>query len=142
MSDLEKVKQVLAEAEKYDHAASVLNYDQETICPSGGIEEQGEVTAFLQNQSFRLLKDGSFIEAAEALYRDRAGLGELDRALADQLHRNYLETKNISPEQQYEAGLILNKAFVDWSQAREASDYSMFEKSLAAVRSAMISSVF
>ena len=141
---LDLVRSVLAEAEKYQHACGVLNYDQETICPPAGMEEQGEVIAFLSNQAFKLVKDPAFIEAAEYLYGHREELGapdeggetvgcELDRVMAEQLHREYRKTKNITPEQQHEFSLIFNKAFVDWSAARAESDYSKFAPSLKAV---------
>ena len=144
---LDLVRSVLAEAEKYEHACHVLTYDQETICPPAAMEEQGEVTAFLSNQAFKLVKDPAFIEAAEYLYEHRAELGvpgedggcvgcELDRVMAEQLHRDYLRTKNITPKLQHEFSLIYNKAFVDWSEARAASDYSRFAPSLKAVAEA------
>ena len=98
---LEYVKGILAIAEKYDHAVNVLSYDQETICPPDAMEEQGEVWAFLNNQSYKLIKDQAFIEAAEYLYEHRGELGEFDRVMAEQLHRNYVQTRNITPELQH-----------------------------------------
>ena len=133
MQKLEFVKQVLARAEVYDHAVNVLTYDQETICPAEAMEEQGEVWAFLNNQSYKLIKDPAFIEAAEYLFEHRAELEEFDRVMAEQLHRNYLQSKNVTPELQHEFMLTFNRAFVNWSKAREASDYSLFAPSLKEV---------
>ena len=130
---LQHVKQTLALAEKYDHAVNVLSYDQETICPIDAMEEQGEVWAFLNNQSYKLIKDPAFIEAAEYLYEHRIDLEELDRVMAEQLHRNYLQSKNVTPELQHEFMLTFNRAFVNWSKAREAGDYSLFAPSLKEV---------
>ena len=130
---LQHVKQTLALAEKYDHAVNVLSYDQETICPIDAMEEQGEVWAFLNNQSYKLIKDPAFIEAAEYLYEHRSELEELDRVMAEQLHRNYLQSKNVTPELQHEFMLTFNRAFVNWSKAREAGDYSLFAPSLKEV---------
>ena len=124
------VRQVLATAEQYDHAVNVLMYDQETICPIEGMEEQGDVMAFLSNQSYKLIKEPAFIEAAEYLYEHRDALEEFDRAMAEQLHRSYLQTKNVTPELQHEFSLVYNRAFVNWSKAREAADYSLFAPSL------------
>ena len=107
---LQHVKQTLALAEKYDHAVNVLSYDQETICPIDAMEEQGEVWAFLNNQSYKLTKDPAFIEAAEYLYEHRSELEELDRVMAEQLHRNYLQSKNVTPELQHEFMLTFNRA--------------------------------
>ena len=130
---LEYVKGILAIAEKYDHAVNVLSYDQETICPIESMEEQGEVWAFLNNQSYKLIKEPAFIEAAEYLFEHREELGEFDRVMAEQLHRNYLQSKNVTPELQHEFMLTFNRAFVNWSKAREASDYSLFAASLKEV---------
>ena len=127
---LEYVKQVLATAKQYDHAVNVLMYDQETICPIDGMEEQGEVMAFLGNEAYKLIKDPAFIEAAEYLYEHRSELEELDRVMAEQLHRNYLQTKNVTPELQHEFSRVFNRSFVNWSKAREAADYSLFAPSL------------
>ena len=127
---LEYVKQVLATAKQYDHAVNVLMYDQETICPIDGMEDQGEVMAFLGNESYKLIKEPAFVEAAEYLYEHRSELEELDRVMAEQLHRNYLQTKNVTPELQHEFSRVFNRSFVNWSKAREAADYSLFAPSL------------
>ena len=131
--NLQLVKKVLAKAERYDHACRVLTYDQETICPRDAMEEQGEVIAFLSNQSYKLIKDPIFIEAAENLYARRDQLEKYDRAMAELLHRSYLQNKNITPGLQHEFSLVFNRAFVKWSEAREASDYGMFAPSLKEV---------
>ncbi|SDB30166.1 carboxypeptidase M32 [Butyrivibrio sp. INlla16] len=117
------------EIETYNHACRILSYDQETICPVKGMETQGEVSAFLSNQAFKIAKDAKFTEAAEYLYEHKDELNEWDTVLADQLHRAYIKEKNITPEKNMEISLVYNKAFVDWSKAREASDFSMFRES-------------
>ena len=130
---LQYVKQILTTAEQYDHAVNILSYDQETICPPDAMEQQGEVLAFLSNLSYKLIKEPAFIEAAEYLYEHRSELEELDRVMAEQLHRNYLQSKNVTPELQHEFMLTFNRAFVNWSKAREAGDYSLFAPSLKEV---------
>ncbi len=128
------VFETLDEVQRYYHAGSVLNFDMETICPREGMENQGETIAFLENQAFRLLKNPAFIEGGEFLYEHRDELEELDRVLAEDLHRSYMQTKNITPEMDHEFSLIFQKAYVDWLKAKEASDFSLFAPSLQAVR--------
>ncbi|MCR5323230.1 MAG: carboxypeptidase M32 [Lachnospiraceae bacterium] len=130
---LELLQNTLSLIEKYYHACAVISYDQETICPEKGMEEQGELEALLGNEAFKLRKDEKFIEAAEYLYEHKDELEPLDRILVKQLHRGYLHDKNITPEKQMEFSLIYNKAFVDWSNARKESNFSLFADSLAAV---------
>ncbi|MCR5329940.1 MAG: carboxypeptidase M32 [Lachnospiraceae bacterium] len=119
--------------EKYYHACAVISYDMETICPEKGMEAQGEVEALLGNEAFKLRKDDKFIEASEYLYEHREELDEPDRILVKQLHRGYLQDKNVSPEKQMEFSLVYNKAFVDWTNARKDSNFALFADSLAAV---------
>lgn len=133
---LDIVKKILTEAENYAQAGRVLAYDQETICPPKGMERQGEVMAFLNNQAFKLIKSESFIEASQYIYENREELDEWDKALVEQLHRDYLKEKNITPEKQMEFSLVFNKAFVCWSEARKKSDFSLFSDALSKARDA------
>ena len=134
LKNLNFVYAMLEKAETYAHATRVLQYDLETICPPEGMEKQGNVMASLANEAFKLLKQLEFIEAAESLYKSRDELDEADRVLVEQLHRDYVRTKNITPEQQHQFDLVFNKAFVDWSKARKNNDYSIFAPSLKEVR--------
>jgi len=132
---LDFVKKTLHDAESYEHACRVLNFDQETICPAEGMEEQGEVRAFLSNKAFELYKQPEFIADTEYLYQHKEELEDpLDRILADNLHREYLKTKNITPKMDHEFALIYNKAFVNWVNAKQKSDYTLFAPALEKVR--------
>jgi len=133
--ELEIVKAVLAESEKYEHACHVLEFDKETICPPKAMEEQGEVSAFLSNKAFTLLKQQHFIDAAEYLYAHKEELEEFDRTLAESLHRNYLRIKNITPQMDHEFSLVFNRAFVNWLNAKKTATFSAFAPSLSEVRS-------
>ena len=127
---LDLVHSVLTEAEKYYHVCSILSYDQQTICPEKGREEQGELMAFLSNQAFKLEKDPAYIEAFEDLYQHRDELSEKDAVMAKQLHREYASTKNITPQMDEEFSLVYNKAYVDWLEAKTKSDFSLFAPTL------------
>lgn len=131
---LSLVRETLKSAQIYDHAVHIINYDQETICPPRGMQAQGEVQAYLSNQAFRLTKDPAFIKAAEQLYAHIPELDPLDRKLAIDLHRNYMKTRNISPEKNLEFAQIFNQSFVDWLSAKKKADFSLFKTSLAKVR--------
>ena len=143
--NLKLVHSTLKTAQKYEHAVHVMNFDMETLCPSEGMEEEGETIAFLSTEAYKLLKTEAFIEAAEYLYEHRFGSGdemqpgedaltEEDRILAENLHRDYAKTKNITPEMNHEFTLVFNKAYIDWLNAKNAADYSVFAPSLAKVR--------
>lgn len=131
---LDLVKSVLKEVEIYSHACRVLTFDKETICPPDAMEEQGEVSAFLDNQAFRLMKRDDFIEAADYLYEHCDELGEFDRRMAVMLRRDRLKTKNITPDMEHEFSKIMNRAFVNWINAKQDADFALFAPSLKEVR--------
>ena len=131
---LELVKKTLSTAENYHHAEGILSFDLETICPKVAMEKQGETMAFLSSEAFKLVKSDEFIQSAEALYEGRGELDEKDRCLAEHLHREYARTKNISPGLQHEFTLASNRAYIDWLDAKNASDYEKFVPSLEKMR--------
>lgn len=131
--NLKLVNETLEKAEYYEQAARTLNFDMETICPEKGMEREGDVAAFLENEAFQLQKAPAFTDAAEALYAGREELERYDRALAEALHRQYLKTKNRTPEVNHEMTRTYNRAFSVWSKAREASDFQQFLPALTDV---------
>lgn len=147
-SALSLVKSVLKEVRIFNQASTVLNFDQQTICPSAGMEEQGNVAAFLSNKAFTLQKGQEYVDACQYIYDHRSELtaevcgsetaAEFDRCLAESLHRDFARENNISPEMQLEHSQIYNRAFVNWINAKKAKDFSLFEKSLGEVRSAQL----
>ncbi len=131
----EIVDKTLKEVETYYHAINVLSFDLETICPSKGMEDQGDLITFLDDKAFRLLKDSSYIKAAEYLYNH---INELDneykKRLALHLHRDYNATKNITPLLNEEFSVVLNKSYRNWIEAKQKNDFSLFAQSLEDVK--------
>ncbi len=127
---LKLVRDTLGLAEKYEHVCHVLNFDLETICPPKAMEEQGNLIAFFEAEGFKVTKDPAFREAAEYLYAHRGELGEFDRVMAEQLHRDYLKTKNITPDKMKAFSEARNRAYVRWLEAKQTSDFSHFAPSL------------
>ena len=134
LKNLTLVLDTLAICEKYTNACHVLNYDEETICPKKAMENQGETISFLSNKAFELTKSDDFVNAANYLYEHRDELDYEDKVLAEGLRRNYMRTRNISVEQDLEFSKIFNKAFVDWLEAKNKADFSIFKDSLNKVR--------
>ena len=138
MNEIEKklnfLKSVLEKCSLYKHATSIINYDQETICPPMAIEEQGEVNSFLNNESFKLKSSDEFKSTIVFLYDHINEIeNDLDKVLITRLHRSYLQDKNITPELQLDISKIFNRSFVNWLNAKNKSDYSIFEPSLKEV---------
>lgn len=132
---LDYLKSVLKEVEVYSHACAVISFDQETVCPPAGMEEQGDLTAFLGTKAFELMKQKEFIEAGEYIYAHKNELtNDFEVALAEMLHREYVETKNITPEMNMEFSKIYNRSYINWLNAKKENNFSLFAPSLKEVR--------
>ena len=137
--NLKTVYDTLEAAEKYYHAANVLSFDMETICPEGAMEKQGDTMAFLSTEGYKLIKSEEFTRAVRELHEN---IPEgLDGELVKALYRDYEKIKNLTPEQSHEFDLIRNKAYIDWMKAKQASDFSLFAPSLEKIREVCLKEV-
>ncbi len=133
MKELEEIKKQLRKEAAFADAARIVSFDQSTVCPEEGVEEKNEIIASLEQHAFTMRRDERFLRNIRIAYEKRESLDEWDRALVEQLHRKDLMEQNISNERAYQYALIEKKAFVDWVQAKEASDFSLFRDSLSRV---------
>ncbi len=128
--NLEVLYDVQKKAKMYMHAAGVLQYDKETICPRAAMKEQGEIVSELYNIAFTMFKDDKFVDAANKLYEHLDELDEFDRSAVICLHDQYLRIKNITPEKNLEYSNIYNDGFVAWLEGKEKADFSIFAPKL------------
>ncbi len=144
-SNYETVMDILKKAYSFRHARNVLEYDMQTISPSKGMAEQGETTAFIANEAYKLITSEEFIKAAEYCYEHRFGSGTEEapaedglslpaRVLMESLHRDYAKIKNVTPEKNMEWELLTNNSYVKWLEAKEAKDFSVFAPTFDRVR--------
>jgi len=115
------------------HANRIISFDLETICPPEGQEEQSKVNRFLSDMAFKLLKDPKFDEAREYCFLHLEELTPLDQELIKQLERDYLKTKNVSPEFQNKINKAANTAYLKWIKAKNEKDFSIYAPALEKV---------
>ena len=130
---LEYLKSNLSTLKKYYHALGIMNFDFETCAPRDAQEEEAETMSYFSNEAFKIATSDEMKEATVYLYEHRDELEPLDRICVNYLYEDYLETKNVTPEIQLRWAQIGNKAYIDWHEAKEKSDFSIFEKSLGDV---------
>ena len=61
---LEKLNEFFEEEKLLNHAAHVVQFDMETVCPPKGMELAGETQAYLSNKIFKIHRDPNFLVAA------------------------------------------------------------------------------
>lgn len=123
---LNYIKKELNREREYIHAATIIEFDQMTVCPPEGQEMQGDSAVRVSNHAFRIRKSAKFIECVKALYEEIESLDEYDKILVEELYRTYIHDKNVTPELFDEFARTGNNAWVAWSKAREKEDVSGF----------------
>jgi len=138
----------MSEAPETENTAETAEETAEEATPEQKVEELEKEVAELKDQYLRKCAD--FENYRKRMFREKqeafdyantnlltdliAVLDDFDRALAEQLHRDYRKIKNLTPEKQLEFSRVYNKAFVDWTNARKNSDFSLFADSLQKVK--------
>ncbi len=122
-----ELKELEAKTQAYNHAMGIIGYDAVTGAPVGGAERRGRTMEVLSQVSYTL-KTG---EETGALLRDlkeqEDRLDFITRRQVSELLRSYERTKKIPMEEYVAYTVLLNKADAVWHEAKEKSDWAMFE---------------
>ena len=124
------LKGELQKLKTYYHALGIMSFDFETCAPRDAREEEGETMSFFSNEAFKIATSDGVKEATVYLHEHEDELEPLDKVLVRYLYDDYLKTKNVTPETQLRWEQLENKVYIDWHDAKEASDFSKFEESL------------
>jgi len=129
MNAIKELREIFAEIMRFNYISSLLNWDQEVNMMNyksvKGRSKQMSLIRKLNHQRITSEKVGKLIKEAEKLT-----LNEIDNAMLREITREYnLETK--LPEKLVvdiaETSVLAAK---DWREAREKSDFSIFENIL------------
>ena len=131
--NLSELYKKLGKIKNYEHALGLMEFDFETAAPVDAREEQSEVISFFSNESFKISNSKRMKELIVYLHEHREELEELDRVLSDKLYESYLKEKNVTPATQMRWSKIYNKAYIDWIDAKEKGDFSLFKDSFGKI---------
>jgi carboxypeptidase Taq len=133
MSDnLQKLKDVLAEVTDLSRASAVLEWDQETYMPRGGIGARAEQLATLQRLAhvrFTSAEVGKLLEALEGEVANQSFDSD-EASLVRVTRRDFEQARKLSPELVSEMAHAGSSARPAWEQARRDADFKIFAPSL------------
>lgn len=127
---LEQLKTILAEVADLERAAAVLNWDQETMMPPGGIETRASsmgTLARVAHDRFVAPEVGRLLAELEGRGYDP---GSDEAALVRVTRRDYENEVRIPSELVVEAARASAEGLPAWAEARKLSDYSRFKSAL------------
>ncbi|AIF83297.1 Zn-dependent carboxypeptidase [Candidatus Nitrososphaera evergladensis SR1] len=109
-----------------NHATSLMGWDFETYMPRKGTEERGVADSQLRLLYKELLLDKDFVDLVE-LGKKQEGLNDAEKGIVRMLERNITKQIKIPKELTEAESLERIRGNMVWRQAREKSDFKMYE---------------
>jgi len=122
-------KEKMCKIADINFAGSVLNWDQEVNLPENGIKVRSRQLATLSglaHEQFTSNEMGDLLEDLSA----KNGLSERERANVNETKKQYIKHKKKPSAFVVKLSESVSKAFVAWHEAKEKSDFSIFEPNL------------
>jgi carboxypeptidase Taq len=112
-----------------NHAISLMSWDFETYMPRKGMEERGVADSQLHLLYKELLLDKDLVDLVE-LGKKQEGLNDAEKCIIRVLDRNITRQQKIPKELTEAESLERIRGNMVWRQAREKSDFKMYEPHL------------
>ncbi len=114
-----------------NHAASLMSWDFETYMPREGTEERGVADSQLRLLYKQLLLNKDFVDLVESAKKQKEeGLNDIEKGIVRVLDRNITRQMKIPKELTEAESLERVRGNMAWRQAREKSDFMMYEPHL------------
>ena len=125
---LSSLREILAEVSDLTHAALLLEWDQETYMPPGGVQSRAEqLSTLLRLSHVRFTSDevGKLLEAAEHQVKDEPFESD-DASLVRVTRRDYDMDRKIPADLVAECAVAGSTARPVWEKARKDHDFVLF----------------
>lgn len=132
-SKIDEVKSHIGEIEKINKAIGLLYWDMKTYMPKKSLDSKAGVLEYLSELEFKLTTGDKVLEFINFFEDKMDKLDLVDRVMIETLKRNYDETKKIPKEKYLEYVGVSAKSEAAWEEAKEKSDFSIFEPHLEKV---------
>jgi carboxypeptidase Taq len=132
MDKYENLKKALQDMAKYGSAVAVLDWDEQTYMPPAGREFRGEVKALITTDLHKRFTADEFVVLVKELYEPK----NFDKLNADQkivvreTWKDLEKALKIPPDFVEEFSRLSTQAFGAWVEARQKSDFKVFEPHL------------
>ncbi len=113
-----------------NHATSLLGWDFETYMPKKGSEERGVAYSQLHLLHKGLLLSKNFVDLVESAKKQQEGLNDVEKGIIRILDRDITKQLKIPKELIEAESLERIRGNMVWRQAREKSDFKMYEPHL------------
>ncbi|MGO4886443.1 carboxypeptidase M32 [Anaerobacillus sp. MEB173] len=115
--------------ESYNEAISLIYWDMRTGAPKKGLEQRSEVVSTLSTEAFHLSTSKEMEGYLEALLDKtvQEELSEITRKTVEECKREFDKNKKIPANEYKEYVKLTSTAESVWEEAKEKSDFAMFQ---------------
>jgi carboxypeptidase Taq len=113
-----------------NHATSLMGWDFETYMPKQGTEERGVADSQLHLLYKELLLNKDFVDLVKSAKKQEEGLDNIEKGIIRVLDRDITRQLKIPKELTEAESLERIRGNMVWRQAREKSDFKMYETHL------------
>nr|WP_308315098.1 carboxypeptidase M32 [Bacillus sp. M6-12] len=130
---IEKVKKEFAEYVKkmsaYNEALGLVYWDMRTGAPKKGIEQRAEVIGILSSEVFSMSTSEEMASYIARLSNEEANskLDKITNKLVQECKKEYERNKKIPADEYKQYVVLQSKSQAVWEEAKEKSDFSLFQ---------------
>ncbi|MCM3705763.1 carboxypeptidase M32 [Cytobacillus firmus] len=110
----------------YNEAIGLMYWDMRTGAPKQGMEQRSEVIGMISSEVFRM-STSEEMAAYIAKLSGRENLSEVTVKTLEECKKDYDRNKKIPAEEYTEYVILQSKAESIWEDAKESSDFEMFQ---------------
>lgn len=132
-SKLNRLYTLLEECECRQHIMKILNYDMETACPKGGMNDLATDLTFLSEKNFKITNSDEYKKLIDELYDSMEELDVWDKRLVVLLHDELDRQRNVTPELFKKTSETFTNAYPEWLNAKEKNNYNLFKPTLKSI---------
>lgn len=114
------------------HSYAILSWDFETACPEKAAEERAEQLTLLSLMIHEKVTS-DYVESLVSSITDESDFSDAEKALVREWRKTLVQEKAIPSELVARLSRLEAECHVKWLEAREKSDFSVFEPSLSAM---------
>src|SRR5216683_2359308 len=132
---LQRLKAILAEVTDIHRAGAVLDWDQETFMPPGGVHNRAEQLSTLSEVAHRRFTTdevGRLLDEAEAATAN-SPFDSDDASLVRVTRRDYDQARKLPPELVAAIAHASASARPHWQKARHEANFALFDELKAAI---------
>lgn len=122
-----QLNKTLEKIKAYNHSSSLIYWDAATGAPKKAVDNRAKILGILASEVFKLTVSEEMKECLELLEEHGEKNDNITRAIVREMRKEYDKLTKIPADEYREYAELLGKSNVVWEEAKNKSDFSIFE---------------